>query len=1192
MPALMLSALPMPRALRITLWTLGSLVLILGLGVLWVSSELKPEPLGQRIAALLQSSNIKGHIQRVEASLAGDFSAEGVDLILEDGTAFQATTIKGQVDLVATLLGQPTLNNFSAQGLGLNLSQRKVIKTFSKKPQAESEFSLPTFNVGPFTASGQVTREDGKLITFKIEGKGLNSAGEVDLHASASWPGLKIGATETKPQLDLSLQAQFQRPFGQHGFSLTEMVRDLKTCKIICNAKDAASPTTGNMSLLAQGQRDASGNLVLTGILNDAAEHPAAKFSLTEKNSELKGEASLELDPAKFGALVGVLPNCSVAGKISVSARTDNTQDWQALADLQMKWPELSSYSPRIRAGLDSTWRIKSAVAGSAQGLDIRELSVSGNGINLNLNQPFQWKPGAELDGISVSLAARDAELATLAPLLTATRLVPTQGRWTGEAALSLNKGDIKITTLRTHALTGLTVEREGKVIAQNLSAEIPLRSEDGALAISPFKIDSPAGNLAKGEARFKLEKNSDWALSGKFDLGVAEIASQSNVPDLPIEKLRNTRIEALIELRSTQSVLTLQKLEAKILRQDLELFKLKSLQALKLDGTTPSGILFEAVATKLPLESLSVLVPGLNLSGFLNQANLIGGFQSEGFFIQTKDSPIDFSNLSLTWNQTPQIRNCDLSARLDLLFGTQKSRFNVKDIKVLSQGKPLATGDLSVGLNEAAANIKVRGDLSAIAQQPFAQAASNLAGGSYEAQLNRDANGEFTTSLLLTGVSFKDRPAKIKSLSLEGALVQKSKGFQVEGKCQADGSGVTSGKFSIQNQTSGTKSNWQVEANFDSIAGDDFLALFNSGTKPQPVTVAQTPTPADRLPLWHDHTGTVKVNIVSASAKGLVAEKVFAQLDITENQVALTQLRGKIVEGTLSGTGNCTFKPSNPAGPYLLNAQVGLQQFNFNNIAQAYPALKDFVQGKGDVNATADGAGNNLEHLLLQMSVNANLLSKNGRIQAFGAKESATAVSASKAGQTAELIGGIAKLAGAFTKNKAQGEKIARAGAAMSAASKLQQSLSDFAYDVIDVQVQRLPNGTVKINQGLIKNSELTINALGQITAQAGNDFNDWPLALQANMQGKGNYAEHFKLLGFAGASAETDGFTQGPRVQFSGSLNNLQNDLKNRLQEAVKNIQSGGGPRETAPAESSKPPASSSAAPIPNPLELLFKN
>jgi methyl-accepting chemotaxis protein len=84
----------MSRVLRFTLWSVGILAVVLGATLFWVESQLRPEPLGARVKGLLADAKIKGAIARIEASLDGKFSAEGIDLVLSDGTKIVATSIK------------------------------------------------------------------------------------------------------------------------------------------------------------------------------------------------------------------------------------------------------------------------------------------------------------------------------------------------------------------------------------------------------------------------------------------------------------------------------------------------------------------------------------------------------------------------------------------------------------------------------------------------------------------------------------------------------------------------------------------------------------------------------------------------------------------------------------------------------------------------------------------------------------------------------------------------------------------------------------------------------------------------------------------------------------------------------------------------------------------------------------------
>jgi hypothetical protein len=163
------------------------------------------------------------------------------------------------------------------------------------------------------------------------------------------------------------------------------------------------------------------------------------------------------------------------------------------------------------------------------------------------------------------------------------------------------------------------------------------------------------------------------------------------------------------------------------------------------------------------------------------------------------------------------------------------------------------------------------------------------------------------------------------------------------------------------------------------------------------------------------------------------------------------------------------------------------------------------------------------------------------------------------KLGKLQTLLGGIAVLAGALTKNQAQGEKIAKVGVAISTVGKLQKSLSQFNYKTAEIQIQRLSDGSLKINKTLIKNDVLSFSAAGKISANQSTSMMDWPLNIKADLRGTGEYKDYFTVLGFANDLTSSDGLTQGPGVEFTGSLNNLKNDLEQRLQAAINNIQSG---------------------------------
>ena len=98
-----------------------------------------------------------------------------------------------------------------------------------------------------------------------------------------------------------------------------------------------------------------------------------------------------------------------------------------------------------------------------------------------------------------------------------------------------------------------------------------------------------------------------------------------------------------------------------------------------------------------------------------------------------------------------------------------------------------------------------------------------------------------------------------------------------------------------------------------------------------------------------------------------------------------------------------------------------------------------------------------------------------------------------------------------------------------------------------------------------------------------------DRPLAIDAQLRGRGEFADYFQILGFAEAAPSPDGLTLGPGVKVTGSLNDIRNDLTERIQAAVSRNRSAPAQPQRAP----QTPPGGSAAPgrRPNPLGDLLK-
>ena len=1183
----------MPRALRLTLWTLGALVVLLGGAVLWIDSELKPDPLGKRVAAALADAQINGSVGKGSAALDGSFEVLGVDLTLADGTKVKLASATGKADVWASVFGTYTLEKIVVRGFDLDLSARLPAKpTVPTNAAPAAAAKLPAFKVGPYSANGRVTLAEGQEVRFSFVGEGLDSAGALNLRAGVMWPGFKVGNTTTRPRAEIILKGQMQRPLGQAGLDVQNLSADIRSFELSVIAKDDSPLAAGAMGLELRGQHEPTQPLALTGQIRDAGGRPAVKFQGTADQGTLALEANLAVDPTRFGILSSSLPDCQLAGLVKVQT-APLAGTWAVQTDVKATWTDLSKFAKAIPRQTVSSWTIKAQARNAADGFDVEQLDVSGNGISLLLAKPLHLTGGKLPDEAALTVTARDANLVSLTPFLAMANLTATAGRWTGEAELALVKGEPTITTVKTHAFAGLTLERDGKVLLKEVDAQLPLRSEGGAIFIAPFSLSSAAGQIAAGDAVVRPGKDGAWSVTANAQVGIAELAEQPGWEDLPKDKLAGIRVFAKTAVGADAGKApALTALEARITRGGENLLSLKLRQAFPFSGEKPAGVLVEASAAKLPLESLAALVPGLKLSGNLARADVVGGFKAGGLFIRTEGAPVAFVDTSVSWRNKLWVSHCDLAAGLDLSFGDKTSVLTFNQAKLVNRGRVLAAGDLSWGMGDAPTTMRLQGNLGAMAEQPFAEALNVITTGSYLATATMAPTGEIKATLNLKELAFKEREGKVKAVAFSGAYTPNAQGLEAAGRVRIEADGVSEGQLLVKQVKHGERTEWKVLAEFPNVAGDDLLAVLSKAEEEPTDQPVKPNTTKDAVPLWHNQFGQAQVRIGKAYAKGIVAQNVALQVDVTEEQVTLSKVQGKVAEGTLGGGGKLTFQSTTTGGPYALTSKVTLTQFDFGSVAAAFPSLREFVDGKADAWASAEGVSGNLDALAAKMNLLAGLTSKGGRIQAFGGKDSAMALTANKAGDTAEVVGGLAILAGVLTKNQQQGEKVARIGAAVAAVGKLQKSLANFQYDSAEFLAQRMPDGTIKITKAQVSNAELTLSALGEIGARGQLGFADWPLNLQAEMRGKGEYAQHFALLGFADGIAVPDGSTKGPSVKFSGSLNNLKNDLVERLQSAVSNIRSGAsyqGQNTVQPDRATKP--GNQAAPTPrNPLDALF--
>jgi hypothetical protein len=1178
----------MSRALRITLWSVGLVAVAVGATLFWIESQLRPEPLGARVKGLLADAGIKGGITRVEASLDGKFSADGVDLVLADGTKIAAASLKGEADLFAIIGGTYALRSLELKTLEVDLSTRRAVAPPSAAPAAATKTTLPPFVLGPYAVTGRVKLADGQLLRFSVRGDAFDSRGQADLRAGIAWPGFVIGKQTTDPRGEISLKAAFRRPLGAEGVTLDALFDDLASLRVDIAAKDASPAAAGSVGfILDAASVPGKPGVTFTGTMSDSAGRPAVKLRGEHLAGRTSVAAELDVDPSRFGILSQQLPDVRITG--GAKAELEGAR-WQADADLKALWADLGKFSPNLPKGVRSEWRLSANAQSTDAGFAVNRLAVTGHGVKIAIPQTLTWKGGllpANADDATVTIAADDADLLALNPFLAPAGVIVTAGRWTGVASVSFKDGQPTVRSIRTHSLRGVTLEQAGKPLLRGIDAELPVSSTNGAIALGPFSVRCAAGEIAGGNLTLRPGADGAWTALADVDLGIVELASQPNWEDLPVDKLKGIRVSAKAAVeRAAGKAPVVASAEARIFRQGRNLLALKLRQPFPTEGARPTGVLVEATARDLPLESLAAVVPGLKLSGDLTRADLVAGFSREGLFVRTEGAPLAFANTSVSWAGKPWVKECDLAASLDLLVGEHSTVIGFNQASLKNQNRVLAAGDIKVGLGEAGTTLRLQGDLGALAEQPFAGPLGVVTGGRYRASADRAQDGEIKVSLEVSDVGLRQSEGRITQATVTGRYAPKADGLDAEGGFRLQAAHTSSGKFTLTQRTAGTKHDWQAKVTVDNIDVDDVLSLLPKTGE----TVAETPTapPApDRTPFWAGHTGALELTIGTAKAYGIKAENVVLRADAQDKGLRLSQLSGRLAEGALSGRGQLAFQPAVNNGPYTLAGTVSLTQFSFGEVAQAVPAVKDFLQGKGDATASVTSISGTPGELLGRLQADAQLTSRGGVIRAFGDKNSSMSLSANKAGDLGETLGGLAMIAGAFSKNQQQGEKIAKIGAAMTAAAKLQKAVAEFAYTSATIKASRLASGTIKLETADIRSETLQLSAKGGINVDPKSGFADWPMAFATQLRGSGEFAEYFQVLGFGVGPSPADGFTDGPGVNVTGSLNQIRTDLTEKLQAAVDRTRN--APSATPAGQAPQAAPGGQAAPPPrkrNPL------
>ncbi|MFZ9202081.1 MAG: hypothetical protein ACO23N_06615 [Opitutales bacterium] len=1136
----------MGRPVRILLWTCSALALLAVAALVVVDLQLEASRLGPRVTGLLADAGIGGSFNRIEASVDGAFSAEGVDLTLADGTRVRAESVRGDIGVLQLLTGHVHLANLEGKGIDITL----VAPTATTAPatpevqQAPADLGLGRFSTGPLALSGKLLLADGTLLRFNLRSEGVDPSGQLELRAGLAWPGRSIGAATTDPRAELVATATFARTLGAHGTGWRALADDIAKLRVRLNTRDAGALAAGGPQIeidAATGASGLEGKLVARDAKGLAALEGA--FTLGESLA-LKGKVNLST--ADLGVLTPSQRTqiCRVRGEIAVGL---TPQGWQGTGDLAATWDDLSVFSRRIAAGTRGDWKARLAAQGDAAGWSIDAALVEGpGGVTLRINKPLRWRGGAlpaDSSGAPIEIAASDAPLSALAPFLAPTGLVPVGGTWSVGAEIAFAEGEAILTCPRAASVSGLEVERDGKPLLGGLNLTLPLRADRGGIAIQGFQGGVDGRTLLAGDVSVRPGENGAWQADLRVRLDLGDLAGQPGWENIPFDRLRGITVDLTGNVAAKANATPVATASSAVIRKgNTELLTLRQRVPINLDGALPTGALFEAKAAELPLESVSALVPGLGLTGTLTRADLTLGARSDGsWYVRSEAGPLRFADTGVAWAGTPYLEHCDLTTEIDLSFGaTSVLRFEKTDLR--SRGRTLATGSATVPLGKGWPTATLQGELGALATQPFARALGQVAAGNYQASLAPKGAGSVSCEITVRDAGFRDRALRLGLARVAATLDQEGQASTVSGSFKIGAAGNSEGAFRVRTETVGALRRWDAKVDIAELALDDILGL--APPEGDPATDTAPNLAADRQPVWSGHAGALELSLAKGGLGELAVRELKLLATVEGDTAKLVSLTGKVMGGTLAGDGTLVFNRVAGGGPYALTSVLSIANLDLAQIASLVPTMRGNADGKAHARIGALARAPNLGQVPRNLALDLSLDADNGAIR----MPSSAATLSKKIGSMADIGIGVAALTAAFGKGR-NAEVAARVAVQGTALREIQKAAEDYRYSKLEVRAQRLADGSIRLSRAEVRGETLSLAAEGKLTALPGSDLLDCPIDITAQLRGSGTLGNCFSELGYDNGTPSADGQRQGPWFKVAGSINQIQTNLLDAL-------------------------------------------
>lgn len=1153
----------------------------------------RPAVQRQYVLAALAERGVSAELERVEIGLGGAVRLENLDLPLEQGRVRIARGA-GEISWSGLLGRRIELTNLEVDGLQVDLTERtkeSASATDEEEVSTAEEKSPWRIVARNVTVRGEVRWTAEYAAELLVRARRLDSAAGGE------------GFFQLKEKSATGRSAEGELSFG---WRAGENGRRPETWSdwLAANAVVALDgKVLGREGKIARVRVESF----------PGANGQQWKFSAGENNRTpwLEGDGSvrgfgavdgrvrLALASAEWAAFGAVekWPEVTANGEITVRGSGEKrfavTADLRGtvaeLARLGGKWPQLPVQHFQMNGAV-----AKQGNRVRVESLTARLAEENGATVEARLARPLTvtqtiagWLP--ELgDGELLVLQAKAFPL----PLVNA--LLPETVEWTVQAGRA--EADLALTTEENYQLrlqarepvrvAGLTVARAGEAQLEDLSGELPVSfswtASGWELAAQDFVWRSGVEAMLRGAARVRQAPGEavrwDAAVAAQVD-GLArqpawrEILAKWQGRDWQVgfSGAGDWQVDAGLTVRRAE-VRGAEGAAEPVLVAEL-------LQPWKEKGTLSEGEWARVRAEEFPLALATPFLGGARLAGVADGAVVLSRKENRWRAATDGGGKLALRDVSYAAaDGRSLLEHLFLESRARVEWGDARAGWAVDfaEGKVdAGQGHPLE-GALALewrGRLQTARG-SLRGDPVLLLRQPLLGGFQRL----QSAELSLDGeyrDGELARgNLLLANIRGWDEEPPVDAVRVA-----------VNGLCE-DGSGALQVELTTEDVVGGSGLRLRAElvdnvVQRAAISGEKiYLAtlerlahLFTpqasaagAGKKEEEVSGVAG---AEEKPFWAVWPRELTLAVGRVVAEEISVEQLRGLLTADGEKLELRELAAGLADGRVRGSGRIDFAKEKKAPRYVLAGELTAGNLPFASaVSLVNPVSSGVIDGVFDTRVTLAAEGPTEAELWRHLRVWLDFSSRKGKVRIFELDNDLVRT----AGDLTDLAGGVADIVGGLTSNR-RAEKIS---APVRAFSRLQKYLTDFPYEEMRLRVERLADGSLRIESAEVKNDQLLIRGAGTVAAAPGVALADCPLELTARLDGKGDLAVLLNELRLVQGEADAEGYQPGPTFTLRGSVNALQNNLLATLLESARELAAqsglkmrlpGGGGDATAP-------------------------